>query len=306
MLAAAGAPFSTAFAALAPVPRGGDVRLKTSLNVYSFLELLNAHLAGKTPGIDLFDVLRFAAECGFDGVDITGYFFPGYPDAPEDKFIIALKRHAFDLGLGISGTGVRNDFTTADPATRADGVKRIKTWIEVAAKLGAPTVRAFADSQPPFKDWQEASGNAERGKVEEWLATDLRECAVHGEKFGVIVAVQNHGDFISTGAEHLALLQRVDHPWCGALLDTGKYMGSDPYQDIALLAPHAVNWQIKETLYSTSEGAPTDLVKLLGIVRKSGYRGYLPIETLSMKRPDYDSRTAVRGMLKGLEKAIAG
>ena len=51
--------------------------------------------------------------------------------------------------------------------------------------------------------------------------------------------------------------------------------------------------------------APTDLVKLLGIVRKSGYRGYLPIETLSMKRPGYDSRTAVRGMLHSLEKAIA-
>ena len=82
-------------------------------------------------------------------------------------------------------------------------------------------------------------------------------------------------------------------------------MGSDPYQDIALMAPHAVNWQIKETLYSTPEGAPTDLVKLLGIVRKSGYRGYLPIETLSMKRPGYDSRTAVRGLLNALEKAIA-
>ena len=94
---------------------------------------------------------------------------------------------------------MRNDFTTADKAVRAEGVRRIKTWIEVAAKLGAPTVRAFADSQPPFKNWQEASGNAAREDVEAWMADALRECAEHGEKFGVIVAVQNHGDFISTG-----------------------------------------------------------------------------------------------------------
>ena len=31
------------------------------------------------------------------------------------------------------------------------------------------------------------------------MADCLRECAEHGEEFGVIVAVQNHGDFISTG-----------------------------------------------------------------------------------------------------------
>lgn len=31
------------------------------------------------------------------------------------------------------------DFTTADQTVRAEGVQRIKTWIEVAAKLGAPT-----------------------------------------------------------------------------------------------------------------------------------------------------------------------
>ena len=216
-----------------------------------------------------------------------------------------LKRHAFDLGLGISGTGVRNDFTAADKAVRAEGVQRIKAWIEVAAKLGAPTVRAFADSQPPFKNWQEASGNASREQVEEWMAADLLECAEHGEKFGVIVAVQNHGDFINTGAEHLSLLKRVDHEWCSALVDTGKYITDDPYVDIALMAPYAVNWQIKETLFSKPDAPRTDMKKLLTIIRKSGYRGYLPIETLSMKRPGYDSYVEVPKMLAELNEAIA-
>jgi len=69
------------------------------------------------------------------------------------------------------------------------------------------------------------------------MADNIRECAVHGQKFGVIVAVQNHGDFINTGAEHLSLLQRVNHEWCAALVDTGKYLTADPYADIKLMAP---------------------------------------------------------------------
>jgi sugar phosphate isomerase/epimerase len=305
LAAAAGFTPMTSTAAAVPIKRVGGSHLKTSLNAYSFLELLNANAKDKSQGLDLFQVCDFCAKQDFDAVDVTGYFFPGYPQAPADDYIFKLKRHAFDLGLGISGTGVRNDFTTADKAVRAEGVQRIKTWIEVAAKLGAPTIRAFADSQAPFKNWQEASGNASRAAVEVWLADSLRECAEHGKKFGVIVAVQNHGDFISTGEQHLSLLQRVDHEWCAALVDTGKYTTADPYADIALMAPYAVNWQIKETTGSLADSPRTDLKRLLTIIRQSGYRGYLPIETLSMRRPGYDSFVEVPKMLNELRAAIA-
>jgi sugar phosphate isomerase/epimerase len=289
---------------LAPIKRTGGAHLKTSLNAYSFLELLNANAKDASKGIDLFQVCDFCARHDFDGVDLTGYFFPGYPLAPDDRYLFKLKRHAFDLGLGISGTGVRNDFTAADQTVRAEGVQRIKTWIEVAAKLGAPTIRAFADSQPPFKNWQQAAATASREAVADWLAEALRECAEHGQKFGVIVAVQNHGDFINTGAEHLSLLKWVDHPWCAALVDTGKYLTADPYADIALMAPYAVNWQIKETTTSLADAPATDMKRLLTIIRRSGYRGYLPIETLAMKRKGYDSFVEIPRMLAALRAAI--
>lgn len=290
--------------AAAPAQRAGGPRLKLSLNAFSFLELLNANAKDPAQGVDLFRVCDFCAEHGFDGVDVTGYFFPGYPGVPTDDYIFRLKRHAFDLGLGISGTGVRNDFTTADAAVRAEGVQRVKNWIEVAAKLGAPCVRAFADSQPPFRSWSQASGNAPRETVEGWLATALQECAEHGKKFGVIVAVQNHGDFISTGPEHLSLHRRVNHAWCAPLVDTGKYLTADPYADIALVAPFAVNWQVKETLQSTMTSPRIDLPRLLAIIRQSGYRGYLPIETLRMGRTDYDSFKEIPRMLAELRAAI--
>ena len=303
--ATASFPLATARAAYAPIPRHSGSHLRTSLNAYSFLELLNANAKDQAKGIDLFGVCDFCAKVGFDAIDITGYFFPGYPQAPADSYIIRLKRHAFNLGLDISGTGVRNDFTAANPATRAEGVARLKTWIEVAAKLGAPTIRAFADSQPPFKNWQQAANNAPRATVEAYLADALRECAEHGKKFGVIVAVQNHGDFINTGAEHLSLLRRVDHEWCAALVDTGKYLTPEPYADIAVMAPYAVTWQIKETMGSEVTTPKVDLKKLVTIIRESGYRGYIPIETLSMRRKDYDPYVEVTKMLTDLRAALA-
>ncbi len=291
-------------AALAPIRRVGGAHLRTGLNAYSFLELLNANAKDASKGVDLFAVCDFAAKQDFDAVDLTGYFFPGYPKPPADAYVNRIKRHTHDLGLDISGTGVSNDFTAADKTVRATGVQIIKDWIEVAARLGAPSVRVFADARDPFKKWQDASGNAKREDVEAWMAEALHGCADYGEKFGVIVAVQNHGDFITSGAEHLALLQRVNHDWCRALVDTGKYITEDPYADIALMVPHAVNWQIKETLRSRPDFPRTDFRRLVKIIREGGYRGYLPIETLSMHRKDYDPFVEVAKVHAELREAI--
>ena len=304
-VAVAGLPWATASAALAPIQHPGGAFLKPALNAFSFGELLNAHLKDASQGIDLFAFCDFCAQHDIDAVDLTGYFFPGYPQAPEDGFLYRIKRHAHDLGLAISGTGVRNDFATADRKVRAAGVQLAKQWIEVAAKLGAPTLRLFAGPQPPFKDWPEASGNAPRAEVEGWMAEALREGADHGKKFGVIVAVQNHGDFLSTGEEHLRLLQRVDHEWCGAMVDTGSYRTPDPYADIAMMAPYAVNWQIKETLFGKADAPRTDFKKLVAIIRQGGYRGYLPIETLAMGRRNYDPFVEVAKVLAEMRAALA-
>lgn len=290
---------------LPSIPRVGGPYLKPALNVYSFLEPLNANLKDPKTGIDLFGVCEFAANLNIDAVDLTGYFFPGYPKAPDASFLNRIKRHTHRLGLDISGTGVRNDFATADKDVREAGVKLTQEWIEVAARLGAPIIRVFAGPQSPHKDWQTASGNATREDVETWMADSLRGCAEHGEKFGVQVAVQNHGDFLSSASEHLSLLKRVDHEWCGALVDTGKYLTDDAYADIKTMVPYAINWQIKETLGSSTKSPATDIMRLVRIIHEGRYRGYLPIETLSMGRKDYDPTVEVTKMLAELRAAIA-
>jgi sugar phosphate isomerase/epimerase len=279
--------------------------LKTSLNAYSFNKMLNDRIKGRGEGITLVQVMEFAARNKFDGFDATGYFMPGYPQRPTDAYIDELKKRAADLGIGISGTGVRNNFTTADKSTRDQGVRHIKEFVEVAARLGAPVIRVFADTQMRAENWHSVSKDATRQQVQDWIASALRECADHGKKYGVKIGVQNHGDFIATAQEQLALIQAVDSPFCGPIVDTGYYKSQDPYADIAAVAPHAINWQVKQSVFGEESEVPTDMIRLLKIVRKSGYSGYLPIETLSPQGKPYDPFKVVPDFLGKLREAIA-
>jgi len=141
--------------------------------------------------------------------------------------------------------------------------------------------------------------------VQDWITANLRECADHGKKFKVKIGVQNHGDFLKTGEDLMTLVKAVGSEWCGPIVDTGYFKSPDPYADMALVAPHAVNWQIKQSPLGEESEVPTDLVKLLRIIRKSGYSGYLPIETLSPQGKPYDPYTVVPVFLKQLRDAIA-
>jgi len=285
-------------------PIGGPA-LKISLNAYSFSKLLNDFNKSRGPGVSLMALLDFCAKNNFDAIDPTGYFFPTYPEVPPDSYINNFKRRAFELGLDISGTGVRNNFTTSDKTVRAAAVQHIKEWVEVAARLGAPVLRVFADTQMKAMTWHDVAKDSTRDQVQAWIVDALKECAEHGGKYGVIIGVQNHGDFLQTGQQLLDLISAVGSDWCGAIVDTGYFKTKDPYEDMALVAPYAVNWQVKQTPFGEESDVPTDLVKLVKIVRASGYRGYLPIETLSPKNKVYDPFTVVPAFLKQLRDALA-
>src|SRR5438067_25060 len=288
-----------------PIPRVGGPALKVSLNAYSFSKLLNDQIKKRGPGISLMDLLDFCAKNNFDGLDPTGYFFPSYPEVPKDEYVNDFKRRAFELGIGISGTGVRNNFTTSDKAVRAAAVTHIKEWVEVAARLGAPVLRVFADTQMKAMTWHDVAQGFTRDQVQEWIVEALKECTEHGKRYGVIIGVQNHGDFLQNADQLLTLIKAVDSHWCGAIVDTGYFKTKDPYADMAQAAPFAVNWQIKQSPFGEESDQQTDLVRLIQIVRASGYRGYLPIETLSPKNKVYDPFTVVPAFLKQLREAIA-
>lgn len=261
-------------------------QLKTSLNAFSFNEPL---MAGK---MNLDELIDFCAEEQFDAVDITAYYFPGYPAVPSDEYIFHIKKKAFSSGLEISGTGVRNDFTDLDPLKRKESVQLVKNWIEVAQKLGAPVIRIFAGNQnPQGYTWDQ---------VAEWMVKDIKECIEYGKKHGIIVGIQNHNDFIRTAEDVTKIIKMADSEWLGLIMDTGGYRSGDPYKQIEETIQYAVNWQIKEKIFVDGIEQDTDLDKLVSIIKKSCYRGYLPIETLGAGDP----KLKVADLIKKLREAL--
>lgn len=278
------APFS--LQAQEKIRRTGGPKLKIGLNAYSFNEPL------RSGAMTLDDLLEFCAETGFDAIDLTGYYFPGYPDPPPDEVAFAVKRKAFLLGLDIGGTGVRNDFTYPDSEKRHAGIVLVQHWIDVAVKLGAPVIRIFAGKQDTTGyTWEQ---------VADWLVRDINECVLYGKERGIIVAIQNHNDFLKTAEEALTILRMVSSEWFGLILDTGSFRRGDPYAEIRAAAPYAVNWQVKELITVNGREEPADLNRIVKIVREAGYRGYLPIETLGSGDP----REKVRAMFSALHKAL--
>ena len=269
------------------VDKKSGSKLKLSLNLYSFNSLL------MEKKIDLFDVLDFCAEYNFDAIDPTGYYFPGYPEVPTDEFMMKFKRQAFLQGLDISGTGVRNDFANPDEKSRQADMVMIKKWIEAAAKMGIPNLRVFAGTNK--------HEGFTRDQVFEWMARDVKECCEYGKKLGVIIAIQNHNDFLKTAADVDRIFEMVDSEWLGLNLDIGSYRLADPYEEIQKNLKYAVTWQVKENVWIDGKEVPTDFPKLFKIIKDGSYRGYLPLETLGAGDP-YQK---VPVLLENVRKALA-
>ncbi len=247
------------------------LRNKIALNAYSF------NIPLRDGSMDLFDMLEYCSKLGFDGVDVTGYYFPGYPEAPSDEYIYSIKKRAFELGLDICGTGLRNDFCLADAELREKEKERVKNWIIVAEKLGAPALRIF-----PGKDIPE---NYTWDEIAVWVAEDIIECAEFGKSHGVVLEIQNHNDFLKTAEEVSKLMDLVNHEWVGLMLDIGSLRTADPYIEIAETIKYAISWQLKENVYINQVETPVNLQKIKNIIENSDYKGYLPIETLGAGDP---------------------
>jgi sugar phosphate isomerase/epimerase len=248
------------------VVRQAGTHLKLALNAFSFDKGL------KDGSMTLAQAVEYCAQNGFEGIDTTGYYFPGYPKVPTDEYIYSLKRTAFVNGVSISGTGVRNDFATDDAGSRKRDLQMVKDWIEAGEKLGAPVIRVFTGPKMP-------EGRT-FDQVLEWMIPLFQECAAHGKKHGVIVAVQPHWDFLKSADETIRVVNAVNSDYFGVILDVGSLRRTDPYREIEKVVPYAVSWQIKEQVYYDDRATPIDLPKVKAIIDRAGYRGFLPIEAL--------------------------
>ena len=275
--------------AIEPIRRQGDPKLLLGLAAYSFRRKMK-WMKGKPNeeareggDWDMLDFIDYCADHGCAGAELTSYFFP--PEFDE-AYLLKLKRHAYLRGVAVSGTAVGNVFTHPKGEERRKEIDYVKNWIRYAAVMGAPHIRVFA-------------GNARKGVSQKEAEKNFLECyeeclELAGEK-GIFLGLENHGGIVSEADALVRIMKAVDSPWAGINLDSGNFHTTDPYGDLAKIAPYAVNVQMKVSLKrkDAKEKEPIDLPRLLKILRAVNYQGWFTLEY----EEEQDAEKAVPGIL---------
>jgi sugar phosphate isomerase/epimerase len=274
--------------AIEPIRRTGRPHLRLSLAAYSFRKYLALNLQPKPP-MTLLDFAAFAAGLDLDAIEPTAYYFA--ETTPE--YLAQLKGTCTRLGLDISGTAVSNNFCLADPAKLKAEIAKVKQWVEHASRLGAKTIRIF-------------SGNVDKGDTEDKARARCveatQEACDYAGKYGIYLALENHGGITARVDQILALVRAVKHDWFGVNLDTGNFRSPDPYADLAQLAPYAVCVQVKTEIQRAGAAREeADLKRLIDLLRAVGYRGYVALEYEAAEEP----KTAVPRYIEALKRLVA-
>ena len=249
--------------AIEPIQRTAGYHFKYSLAAYSYRDLLK----GKSPKLTLNDFIEDCAKFGLDGTELTSYYFPAKP-SPE--FLREIKSYTFRRGLDVSGTAVGNDFCHPPGKRRDQEIANVKRWIEYADLMDAPVIRIFSGGAKMGQSVEEARKLAIEG---------IEECCDYAGKYGVFLALENHGGIVAEADGILAIMKAVKSPWFGVNLDSGNFRTADVYGDLAKIAPYSINVQVKINIHPAGKSdEPSDFKRLGQILKSAGYRGYIALE----------------------------
>ncbi len=249
--------------------------------------------------------IDFAAEMGFDGVDILHVQM----EREDNAYLQSLKRRAFVNGLDLCCLSTHQGFLSPDKDKRQKEIKKTIHQIELAYKLGIPIIRvntgrwgttkkfdtlmANRGIEPPLPGYTEEDGFP-------WVIESLEKCLPTAEKCGVTLGLENHWGLARTPEGLLRIYKAVNSPWLQVLLDTGNFL-ENPYDKLEQIAPHAVLVQAK-TYFGGGLWYTLDLdyQRIAAILRKNNYKGYISLEFEGKQ----DFRTAVPKSLRLLRKAF--
>lgn len=268
-LAAAGIVAETSHAAK-PIADRSAPKFKLSLAAYSYRKLLQ----DANSGVTLKTFIDDCAKMQLDGTELTSYYFPKDLDA---SYLYDLKSHAFRQGLSVSGTAIGNDFGHPPGEQRDQQIQLTKTWIENAAKLGAPVIRVFAGHQKKGISAEE---------THRLMVEGLNEVCQYAGEHGIFLALENHGGPTSTAEGLLKLVHDVESDWFGVNLDSGNFHSDDIYGELAQIAPYALNAQIKVVVSGPDKKkVPTDFKRIFDILGEANYRGFVVLEYEENENP---------------------
>lgn len=278
-------PLFSAFGTSSSVVAADDrsmsrARLRTAICAYSYRDALKK----KTMTYD--DLVRLAVELDVDGLDLTVYWFPN----TSDEFLLPLRRLAYKNGVEIYSISIRSDMCRPTEELRDREVAWLERWVEVAARLGAGHIRVFGGDVP---------NGATEDQAAEWVTSTLKRAAEYSGRKGIILGLENHGGITSKAERVVQIVKAVNSPWVGINLDTGNFE-NNTYAQIEACVPYAVNVQFKTEISENGKKLPSDWNRVLTMLAKGGYKGYLALEY----EADEAAEVAVPRLTKQLNEVV--
>ena len=275
-------------------------RQRFGVSTYSFFKF------GGSNNVPVDKCIELAADIGFDGIELLHIQMDG--DSPD--YLNRLKRKAFTLGLDLMGLSTHQTFVSPDESIRAKNIEHTIKCLEIAYRLGIPTVRVNTGRWGTTKDFDALMKNKgieprlEGYSDEEgfkWVIDSYQVLAKKAEELGVIMGLENHWGLGRTAEGVLRVIKAVDSPWLQATLDTGNFL-ENIYEQMEALAPHTVLVQAKTYIGGgTWYTLDIDYNRVAALLKKHRYRGYVSLEFEGKA----DFKLAVPQSLAMLQKAFA-
>ena len=249
--------------------------------------------------IDHLDFISLAkTEFGISAVEYVNSFF--FEKAKDRKYLNKMKSRANDHNVRSLLIMCDNEGNLGDPDKnkRYKAVENHYKWAEAAAFLGCHSIRVNARSDDKLSyDYQlDLAADGLSRLVD--FCSDLKINAI----------VENHGGLSSNGAWLSALMKKIDHPRVGTLPDFGNFMIQDNewydrYKGVEELMPFAKAVSAKSHEFDLNGNeVRTDYNKMMEIVLRAGYNGYVGIEYEGDKHSEYDGIHLTLKLLKKIKK----
>ena len=232
-----------------------------------------------------------AAAMGFDGIEILHVQMV----SDENHVLQNLKRQAMHAGLDIYGFSTHQGFLNPDRDFRKENIEKTKSQIEIAYRLGIPTMRintgrwgtsesfdalmANQGIEPPIDGYDDEDGFS-------WVIDSIGECLDKAAECGVVLGLENHWGLGRTAQGVKRIVDAINSPWLKVTLDTGNFL-ENPYEQLVLLAPQTCLMQAK-TYYGEGKWYTLDLdySRIGDIMRSANYKGYISLEFEGQEDPD--------------------
>jgi sugar phosphate isomerase/epimerase len=214
----------------------------------------------------------------------------------EPAYLDELRNAATKAGSSFADIAAdgENSIYSPDSAERERAVQFSKRWIDVAARLGSPSVRTH------IAGFKNAKPDVMRA------AESLRPIADYAASRNVVVHLEND-DPVSEDPFFIAsLIDRVNSPWLRTLPDFGNSFAALPADDAfrgvdqMFARAYAIS-HVKDAISDPANRViPVDIAKVFAIAAKHNYKGVLSMEFDTEGDPYEGTTKLIAATLKNL------